>query len=143
MNTKATKAPKRRQSKRSRNQGSRKKSKLQRQQKNAHSKSVTKSSKIAPSDKLKHLKNKQQNAAAAADGAALKNDDNEIPDMKCALSLREIDQLEDHIHEYLVFHGYDKTAQQMERERITNSYTKSNIKRDLMNQNIIDDDAMR
>ena len=129
-----------RQRKQSRKQSIRKKSKSKRAQKDVRSKSIgANRTKGAPSDKLKHLKTKQQKAVATNNN----REDNELLNSNAALSLREMDQLDNYIHEYLSFHGYDKTMNAFERERITNSYTKIKLQRDPMHQNIVDDDAMR
>ena len=130
-----------RQRKQSRNQRARKQSKSKRTQKGVRSKSIgAKKTKLAPSDKLKHLKTKQQKAVATDHN---NKEDHELLNVDAALSLREMDQLDDYVHEYLTFHGYDKTLSEFEEERIANSYTKIKLKRNPLHQNVVDDDAMR
>ena len=87
----------------------------------------------APSDKLKHLKIKRQKAS--------KRD--ELLNINATLSIQEMDELNNYIHEYLTFHGYDATLNEFEKERISNSYTQIKLQHNLMNRNIINDDAMR
>ena len=104
----------------------------QRNKKNANQK-------VAVTDKLKHLKTKQQK-----NNNPVENEKKEdLVNINATLSIKEMDDLNNYIHEYLIFHGYDKTIYEFEKERISNSYMQIKLKHNLMNPNIVDDDAMR
>jgi len=94
-----------------------------------------------PSEKLKHLKSKQQQQQHALNDKS--NGVKAAHEMNATLSIKEMDELNDCVHEYLLFHGYDHTLTSFEKERISNGYTQIQLKHNLIHPNIVDDDAMR
>eukprot|EP01084_Bolivina_argentea_P193834 332517_1 len=107
--------------------------KLNKKKKNINITKKKNNAKLAPTDKLKHIKAKQLNSNSEFVGS----------NTKPSLCIKGMDEINDYIHEYLVFHAYDLTIEYFEKERITNSYTQSKIEDNLMNTNIVNNDELR